>query len=308
MPPASTPAATMPQASAPRRRRRRRVDRDDDARERRRRARPAPPRSRRASTARRGGPRSSRRRAPGARAACRRSARTTCVEERRREVARRCRRCAARRHRDARVGEQAAGCSGIGRGVVVTSWRGRAPRRRPNCSMSQVSCAWRHLRELVRPGGLELRPAQANPGPRPRTHARRRRSAIRACAATATSRGRSPRRVDREEPGRALDHHVAHVGEGLADERDAADAARVAMPGSPSARPVHPFGAGARLAGAAPAEHEPGRPVVARALGRQLMIVQRTDAPPHELEHVARPLKQVRRRRLAVRNTRQVGA
>ena len=35
--------------------------------------------------------------------------------------------------------------SGIGRGVVVTTWRGRGPSRRPNCSMSQVSCAWRHL-------------------------------------------------------------------------------------------------------------------------------------------------------------------
>jgi len=31
--------------------------------------------------------------------------------------------------------------SGIVRGVVVTAWRGRWPKRSPNCSMSQVSCA-----------------------------------------------------------------------------------------------------------------------------------------------------------------------
>ena len=31
--------------------------------------------------------------------------------------------------------------SGMRRGVVVTAWRGRAPSRSPNCSMSQVSSA-----------------------------------------------------------------------------------------------------------------------------------------------------------------------
>ena len=33
----------------------------------------------------------------------------------------------------------------MGRGVVVTSCRGVSPRRRPNCSMSQVSCGYFHL-------------------------------------------------------------------------------------------------------------------------------------------------------------------
>ena len=51
--------------------------------------------------------------------------------------------------------------SGIGRGVVVTTWRGRGPSRRPNCSMSQVSSRMAPLAELVAPGGVELRPAQA---------------------------------------------------------------------------------------------------------------------------------------------------
>ena len=35
--------------------------------------------------------------------------------------------------------------SGTGRGVVVISCRGRSPSRRPNCSMSQVSCPYFHF-------------------------------------------------------------------------------------------------------------------------------------------------------------------
>jgi hypothetical protein len=35
--------------------------------------------------------------------------------------------------------------SGIGRGVVVTIWRGLSPSLRPNCSMSQVASACFHL-------------------------------------------------------------------------------------------------------------------------------------------------------------------
>ncbi len=44
-----------------------------------------------------------------------------------------------------RASESSALISGIGRGVVVTTWRGASPKRKPNCSMSQVSCGRRHL-------------------------------------------------------------------------------------------------------------------------------------------------------------------
>ena len=162
------------------------------------------------------------------------------------------------------------------------------------------------FRELVAPGGLELRPAQRirilgrehmrDGAVSPFELAQRRRPG-RALA----------RLVDLEQAGRALDHDVARGSEGLADERDAAHRL-MGQPAEAGGEAHHPFGAGPRLAGAAPAEDEPGRPVVARALGRQLMIVQRTDAPPHEFEHVARQLKQFLPRRLALRNTPQVGA
>ena len=160
--------------------------------------------------------------------------------------------------------------------------------------------------ELVAPRRLELRPAQRvgvlgreGVGERAVSPFEPAQSGL---PLRTLARGRH-----RAQAGRPVDHHVAHVGKSLADQRDAPDRPR-RNADNPADQPRDPFGAGPRLAGAAPAEDEPGRPVVARALGRQLMIVQRTDAPPHELVHVAGPLKQFLRRRLALRNTPQVGA
>ena len=67
-----------------------------------------------------------------------------------------------------------------------------------------------------------------------------------------------------------MDHHVAHVGERLADERDA-HRAPLGDAEEPARHAVDPLGAGAGLAGAAPAEHEPGVPG-GGLVGRNLMV------------------------------------
>ena len=74
--------------------------------------------------------------------------------------------------------------------------------------------------------------------------------------------GRSCGGVDREQARHALDHDAAHLADGLADQRDAVRAAVGEVLGGERLR-AHPFGAGARLAGAAAAEHEPGVPGLA---------------------------------------------
>lgn len=69
----------------------------------------------------------------------------------------------------------------------------------------------------------------------------------------------------------ALDHHLAHLVLGLADQRDAA---RAFTPDFRRGGDVaHPFGAGARLAGTAPADEKPGDPglAVVADRGRELM-------------------------------------
>ena len=74
-----------------------------------------------------------------------------------------------------------------------------------------------------------------------------------------------------EQAGDALHHHLARVVLGLADQRDAR--VRIA-----ERELVHPFGAGARLAGAAPAQNKPGGPGRA-AIGAfrcKLMLVRET--------------------------------
>ncbi len=74
-----------------------------------------------------------------------------------------------------------------------------------------------------------------------------------------------------EQAGDALHHHLARVVLGLADQRDAR--MRIA-----ERELAHPFGAGARLAGAAATENEPGGPVRAAvgALRCKLMLVRET--------------------------------
>src|SRR6185295_13660561 len=79
--------------------------------------------------------------------------------------------------------------------------------------------------------------------------------------------------VHAEQAGHALDHHLAHVAFGLADERDAG--------GWIGRLLAHPFGTGARLAGAAPAEDQPGGPGVPalRAFQRALVEMDETPTP-----------------------------
>ena len=77
--------------------------------------------------------------------------------------------------------------------------------------------------------------------------------------------------MHRQQAGNTLDHHLARVVLGLADQRDA----RMRIIDCDLA---HPFGAGARLAGAAATENEPGGPVRAAvgALRCKLMLVRET--------------------------------
>ena len=80
--------------------------------------------------------------------------------------------------------------------------------------------------------------------------------------------------MDREQSGDALDHHLAHVVLGFADQRDARG-----FFGRERRQPqrlrAHPFRAGAGLAGAAAADHQPGVPglAVGGENGRGLMGV-----------------------------------
>ena len=150
--------------------------------------------------------------------------------------------------------------SAIGRGVVVTSWRGRAPSRRPNCSMSKVASGYAPLGELVAPGGVELRPAQLLGIFRREREAPPRRSAIPAAGATAVHCGRSARGDERSRPDGPLDHHLAHVALGLAHQRDMAAQRCAGVRRQAERQRAHPFGAQPGLAGAAPAQHQPGGP------------------------------------------------
>ena len=133
------------------------------------------------------------------------------------------------------------------------------------------------LRQLVAPGGVELRPAQlfgVVGGERGRHRAVRpfqpapRRAPLWPLAA---------RRVT-QDSGRAFDHHLAGVVRGLADQRDVQRALLGIRPGANRLRP-HPFGAEPCLAGAAAAEHQPGgpRPAIVGGARRLLMRVGERD-------------------------------
>ena len=130
---------------------------------------------------------------------------------------------------------------------------------------------------FVAPGGGELRPAQAAGIVRRK---RMRDGSVRPDQPP-------PRRlVDRPVVARArhnarrpLDHHLADVGQRFADQRDRADDAPGERPHG-ARQPVHPFGAGARLARTAPAQQKPGRPAPAprrllRLTHRQRAAVKR---------------------------------
>ena len=127
--------------------------------------------------------------------------------------------------------------------------------------------------ELVRPGRLELRAAQAF---RILGRKAQRHRAVRPFEPPARGLPLRPLAggVHREEARDALDHHVADIGQRLADQRDAPDRPRgIARP--PERQAADPFRPGARLAGAAPADHQPGEPVA----GRRQLVVARPEIP-----------------------------
>ena len=82
--------------------------------------------------------------------------------------------------------------------------------------------------------------------------------------------------IDERSRREALDHDAAHLADGLADQRDAVRAP-FGQIGSGQRLRTHPFGARARLAGAAAAEQEPGVPGLAAGGedGRQLIMARR---------------------------------
>lgn len=79
--------------------------------------------------------------------------------------------------------------------------------------------------------------------------------------------------MHREQPGHALDHHLAGLVFGLTDQRNAPLAFAVQLRRIGDA--LHPFGAGARLASTTPADQKPCAPGLAilGERGRQLVIV-----------------------------------
>jgi hypothetical protein len=82
----------------------------------------------------------------------------------------------------------------------------------------------------------------------------------------------------RQQAGDALDHHLAGVVLGLADQRDAR--LRLRQRDIP-----HPSGAGPRLARAAAAEHEPDTPTAGRlALMRMGECAEIRDQPVKRLQ------------------------
>ncbi len=112
--------------------------------------------------------------------------------------------------------------------------------------------------QLVAPGGVELRPAQ---GFRLLGGERLRHRAVRPFQQPARGDPGRPLRArrDPQQARCALDHHLAHVVLACADQRDAAMPAGREGRRRMRQRP-HPFGTEPGLAGAAPAEHQPGGP------------------------------------------------
>ena len=132
--------------------------------------------------------------------------------------------------------------------------------------MSQVEVRIAPFGELVDPGGIEFRAAQASGS-----------SAEKACAIAPF--GQTRRRRDGSQSGRsARPMHGEDAGApSIITSRTSAPVSpmRAMRPaGAPRAwleaerQRAHPFGAGARLAGAAPAEQQPGPP---GRIGRQLV-------------------------------------
>ena len=190
--------------------------------------------------------------------------------------------------------------SAVGRGVVVMSWRGRAPEPQAELQHVERVVGLAPLGELVAPGRVELRPAQAlrilgrerlrDRAVRPFQPPPRRRS-----TPAARARGASA-----QQPGRALDHHLAHVVLGLADQRDAA-VRRVRVRRQAERQRAHELRAEPRLAGAAPAEREPRGPRAAVVGGRRRLLMRMRERDEVAVErHPPAQVRHLRQRRPAV--------
>ena len=152
---------------------------------------------------------------------------------------------------------RSASAAAIGRGVVVTTARGRSPSRSPSIRLSQVVVRLRPFGELVAPGEMMLGPRSASgllarigEGPRPvgktqHPPARHPAQRPRRSAPTASS-PLSPSTIT-----------FADLVHRRADQRD---------PRAPDVRAPapHPFRPGPRLAEAAPGHHQPHPPVAGR--------------------------------------------
>ena len=155
----------------------------------------------------------------------------------------------------------------VGRGVVVTTACGLAPRRRPSSAWSNAS-GLLPRRQFVQPQLFMLLAAQPV---RLFGREQQRRRAVRPGEAAGGARVARPlaARADRHQSGFAQHHHVAHVVVGRADQVDDGEA-------------LHPFahrlGAGAGLAGAAAGEDQPVDPVARR----RPLVVARPQRPVAE--------------------------
>ena len=157
----------------------------------------------------------------------------------------------------------------IGRGVVVMTCRGRSPRRSPNCNISKVASAWRHLASSSTHAAWNCGPRRLS-GSSAENASRHR--AVRPFQPPARGDPARPLRtpVHRENARNAFDHHLAGVVLALADQCDATVLLARDL--------LHPFGAGAGLARAAAAKDEPGAPGQAvRGQHRQPLVIMGMD-------------------------------
>ena len=131
--------------------------------------------------------------------------------------------------------------------------------------------------ELVTPRGIELRPAQLFGIFSGKSEADRPARPFQPPARSGPFRAFATRR-DLQETRGALDHHLAYVVLGFANERDLQRSPLGIRADAVRHRP-HPFGAQSCLAGATATEHQPGRPMIAavRTLWRFLMRVRERD-------------------------------
>jgi hypothetical protein len=141
------------------------------------------------------------------------------------------------------------------------------------------------LGELVAPGGIELRSAQAL---RVISGKHLRNGTVGPDELVSRDIELRPlaRRMHAEQAGHAFHHHAAHLGDGLADQRDAAARGRRQGRVTLHLR-ADPFGAGTRLARTAAAQHQPGAPGALRAGRERWELVVARPHQPIELEPCA---------------------